>query len=115
MLRSTLLFVLALSLLAFSTPASVVPRALSATDKQAYLKAHNTERAKFGAKALTWSNELADKAESWASHCIFKHSGGTLGPFGENLAAGTNESPAAAVQSWNTESSASEVVQLIHE
>jgi len=54
---------------------------------------------------LTWSNDLASKAQQWANGCVFKHSGGTLGPFGENLAAGTGDSYdiTAAVQSWTNE------------
>jgi hypothetical protein len=106
MLRSIIFFFLSLSVLSLCTPAPVVQRSLSAADKQAYLSAHNNERAKFGAEALVWSDKLANAAASWANHCIFKHSGGTLGPFGENLAAGTDESPASAVGSWNKESSA---------
>jgi len=38
---------------------------------------------------LTWSDELASKAQQWANNCVFKHSQGKLGPFGENLAAGS--------------------------
>jgi len=34
---------------------------------------------------------MADKAQSWASACVFEHSGGSLGPFGENLSAGTGD------------------------
>jgi len=56
------------------------------------LSAHNSFRASHGAPAMTWSNNLAAAAQSWANGCKFKHSGGTLGPFGENLAAGTGSS-----------------------
>jgi len=54
---------------------------------------------------LTWSDNLASKAQGWADNCKFVHSGGTLGPFGENLAAGTGSSYdiAAAVKSWTDE------------
>ncbi|EIM92857.1 PR-1-like protein [Stereum hirsutum FP-91666 SS1] len=70
-----------------------------------YLTAHNTVRAQHGASDLTWSDELASAAQSYSAKCVFQHSGGTLGPFGENLAAGTGDSYdiAAAVKSWTDE------------
>ncbi|KIM48031.1 hypothetical protein M413DRAFT_439732 [Hebeloma cylindrosporum] len=58
-------------------------------DIQVYLRAHNSVRSQHGAVDLTWSDDLAAKAQQWANGCQFKHSGGSLGPFGENLAAGT--------------------------
>jgi len=71
---------------------------------QQWLDRHNAARAAHGAPALTWSNDLANAALSWASGCKFKHSGGTLGRFGENLAAQTGSmSPAQAVQMWMDE------------
>ena len=62
-------------------------------------------RAQHGAADLTWSDDLAASAQTWANNCVFKHSGGTLGPFGENLAAGTGSSYgiASAVKSWTHE------------
>lgn len=96
----------------------------SQSDISQYLSAHNTIRAQHGAAPLTWSDELASKAQEWANKCVFQHSGGTLGPFGgkravtmlqilsnaephfvENLAAGTGSSYgiAAAVKSWTDE------------
>ncbi|KAF9056351.1 CAP domain-containing protein [Panaeolus papilionaceus] len=77
----------------------------SDSDIQAYLSAHNTIRAQHGASPLTWNNDLAAKAQQWANGCQFKHSGGSLGAFGENLAAGTgsNYDIAAAVKSWTDE------------
>ncbi|KIP12021.1 hypothetical protein PHLGIDRAFT_62838 [Phlebiopsis gigantea 11061_1 CR5-6] len=79
--------------------------ATSSSDISAYLSAHNTIRAQHGASDLTWSDELASKAQQWANGCVFQHSGGSLGPFGENLAAGTGSSYdiAAAVKSWTDE------------
>lgn len=75
---------------------------------------HNSFRAQHGASSMTWNNEMASKAQQWANGCVFKHSGGTLGPFGgkymtpvgflfqhfnslcvENLAAGTGTSYSA--------------------
>lgn len=55
------------------------------SDIQAYLDGHNNVRAKHGAAALTWSDKLAAAAQKWADHCVFEHSGGSLGPYGENL------------------------------
>jgi len=79
----------------------------SVSDINAYLDAHNTVRAKHGAVALTWSNKLASKAQQWVNGCKFEHSGGTLGPYGENLAAGTGSFDiSAAVGLWTAEASA---------
>ncbi|KAF5313070.1 hypothetical protein D9619_003028 [Psilocybe cf. subviscida] len=77
----------------------------SQADIQAYLAGHNTIRAQHGASALTWNDNLASKAQEWANKCVFQHSGGQLGPFGENLAAGTGSSYgiAAAIKSWTDE------------
>lgn len=55
---------------------------VSADDISSYLSAHNNERAQHGAAPLTWSNDLSAKAQQWANGCVFKHSGGSLGPFG---------------------------------
>ncbi|TFK57344.1 PR-1-like protein [Heliocybe sulcata] len=77
----------------------------SGGDIDQYLSAHNSVRAQHGASALSWSDNLAGKAQQWANGCKFQHSGGSLGPFGENLAAGTGDSYdiAAAVKSWTDE------------
>ncbi|KIJ45131.1 hypothetical protein M422DRAFT_29984 [Sphaerobolus stellatus SS14] len=77
----------------------------SQSDINAYLSAHNTVRAQHGAAALTWSQDLANKAQQWANGCVFKHSGGSLGPFGENLAAGTGSGYGIpqAIKSWTDE------------
>ncbi|KAJ3505096.1 hypothetical protein NLJ89_g7594 [Agrocybe chaxingu] len=93
------------------TPAAVVPPAntgsggTSGADIQAYLAGHNTVRAQHGAAPLTWNDNLASKAQEWANGCQFKHSGGALGAFGENLAAGTGSSYsiAQAIKSWTDE------------
>ncbi|KAJ7814045.1 CAP domain-containing protein, partial [Mycena leptocephala] len=60
-------------------------------DVQLYLEIHNVERSEHGAFALVWNDTLADVAQTWAGKCTNKHSGGTLGPFGEYLAAGTGQ------------------------
>ncbi|EPQ60852.1 PR-1-like protein [Gloeophyllum trabeum ATCC 11539] len=79
----------------------------SGSDIDQYLSTHNSVRAQHGASPLTWSDDLAGKAQQWANGCDFKHSGGSLGPFGENLAAGTGDSYgiASAVKSWTDEAS----------
>ncbi|KDQ63810.1 hypothetical protein JAAARDRAFT_76028 [Jaapia argillacea MUCL 33604] len=77
----------------------------SASDIDQYLQAHNSVRQHHGASDLTWNNNLASKAQQWANGCVFKHSGGKLGPYGENLAAGTGGAYgiAAAIKSWTDE------------
>ncbi|KAI0724475.1 CAP domain-containing protein [Cerioporus squamosus] len=79
--------------------------ATSQSDIDAYLQAHNSVRAQHGASPLSWSDDLAASAQSWANNCVFQHSGGKLGPFGENLAAGTGGSYGIgpAVKSWTDE------------
>lgn len=70
-----------------------------------YLDDQNSVRAQHGASPLTWNNTLAAAAQQWANGCVFQHSGGTLGPYGENLAAGTGSSYgiSAAISSWTSE------------
>ncbi|EDR15062.1 uncharacterized protein LACBIDRAFT_228207, partial [Laccaria bicolor S238N-H82] len=74
-------------------------------DIQAYLSAHNAVRAQHGAAALSWSDNLASKAQKWANGCKFEHSGAYLAFKTENLAAGTGSAYniAAAVKSWTDE------------
>lgn len=77
----------------------------SPSDIQAFLDGHNTLRAQHGAAPLTWNTDLATKAQQWADNCVFVHSKGELGPYGENLAAGTGpdyDIP-AALKSWSDE------------
>jgi len=70
------------------------------------LTAHNTVRAQHGAVDLTWSDDLATAAQNWASGCVFQHSGGSLGAFGENLAAGSSDYTIAdGVGDWASEAS----------
>ena len=82
---------------------TIFPRT-SQSDIDTYLSAHNTVREAHGAADLVWSDTLANAAQSWANGCVFKHSGGSLGPYGENLAAGTgNFAITDAVTSWTNE------------
>lgn len=68
---------------------------LAATNSQpnaeeiAFLTSHNLVRSRFNARPLNWSTTLADRAQTWASGCRFEHSNGQVGPYGENIAAGT--------------------------
>ncbi|KAN0128370.1 CAP domain containing protein [Lactarius tabidus] len=79
---------------------------VSADDIATWLSDHNSVRAQYGASDLTWSDDLSSKAQQWANGCVFKHSGGTLGAFGENLAAGTgNYTITNAVDDWVSEAS----------
>ncbi|KAF8516969.1 PR-1-like protein [Hysterangium stoloniferum] len=81
--------------------------ATSPGDIALYLSTHNAARAAHGASPLTYSQSLAAKAQQWVDGCVFKHSGGTLGPFGENLAAGTGDGYGIkeAIASWTGEAS----------
>ncbi|KAG8915537.1 hypothetical protein FRC00_003189, partial [Tulasnella sp. 408] len=49
--------------------------------------------------------ELAAAAKTWADKCVFEHSKGSLGPYGENLAAGTGSAydVSSAMKSWTDE------------
>ena len=56
-----------------------------------YLDGHNLLRMQFNAANLSWSDDLSSAAHLWANSCEFEHSGGSLGPYGETLAAGTGD------------------------
>jgi pathogenesis-related protein 1 len=106
-MKSVALFTLAYIAPALASPVRSLDKDTStgSADIIAYLNAHNTVRSKHGAKALVWNSTLATAAQKWANGCVFKHSGGALGPYGENLAAGTGSFPiASAVGSWANES-----------
>jgi uncharacterized protein YkwD len=81
------------------------PLTPSEADQKAYLDGHNIIRSQHGALPLLWNQTLSDKGASWAARCEFEHSGGTLGPFGENLAAGIGQTAAKAVKLWTDEQS----------
>lgn len=52
---------------------------------QEALDGHNKIRAQHGASPLTWSDTVAKAAETWANKCVWKHSMGATGNYGENL------------------------------
>lgn len=91
------------------------------TVAQEYVDAHNAVRAAVTAPSnysgtwvplpdVTWSEEVAASAQQWANHlrdelnCGLEHEGSGTG-YGENLAAGTNLTPAKAVEMWASEKS----------
>jgi uncharacterized protein YkwD len=80
---------------------------------QAWLDAHNTERANAmpvpspALAPLTWSDTVAATAQAWADRCQFVHNTGS--GYGENLyaAGGSRAStPAQIVTDWASEKSA---------
>ncbi|KAJ7249309.1 CAP domain-containing protein, partial [Mycena rebaudengoi] len=74
---------------------------------QEYVDIHNWERSNHGASNLVWNDTLAGTAQYWADQCLNVHSNSRLGPFGENLAAGTGGAftIAEALGMWNDEAS----------
>ncbi|KAL1918288.1 uncharacterized protein VTP21DRAFT_2948 [Calcarisporiella thermophila] len=80
---------------AFHAPQPVA--SLSQGDIATILDAHNRLRARHGAPPLTWSDSLANAAQSWANQCRMEHS---HGKFGENLAWGSSSWRAAVEESW---------------
>ncbi|KAF8559183.1 PR-1-like protein [Imleria badia] len=58
-------------------------------EESAFLQSHNLARSRFDVQPLNWSTSLASNAQTWVSGCRFEHSNGKLGPYGENIAAGT--------------------------
>ncbi|KAJ7591670.1 CAP domain-containing protein [Mycena floridula] len=55
----------------------------------AFLDAHNEIRQAHDAVDLTWSDTLAEKADLWASNCVWSNTNGVLlnEPYGENMVA----------------------------
>ena len=89
------------------TPAATPGAPPQGSVAQQFVAAHNRARAKHCAGPLTWSTKLAAYAQKWADTlkakgCAFGHSGG---PYGENLAAGTEGvlDPEATVAMWYDE------------
>jgi pathogenesis-related protein 1 len=94
---------------------------MPSTAAQEYVDAHNAVRAAVTAPSnysgtwvplpnVTWSEQVAASAQQWANHlrdelnCGLQHEGSGTG-YGENLAAGTNLTPARAVEMWASEKS----------
>ncbi|KAM0755915.1 PR-1-like protein [Meredithblackwellia eburnea MCA 4105] len=69
------------------------------------LKTHNDFRALHGANPLVWSDTLAAAAQTWANKCVWQHSMGAVGPYGENLAAtaGYASTIADGINMWSAE------------
>ncbi|KAG0075758.1 hypothetical protein BGZ90_009521 [Linnemannia elongata] len=91
-----------------SLPASEIPETtdekfkasgLSGEEIQGILDHHNYYRSLHGAPALTWNWEAANFGENWLQYCAFQHS---RDKFGENLAAGYSDFP-AAIKGWYDE------------
>lgn len=87
-----------------STDATAEPGPPDALARE-LLGAHNRYRAHHCARPLVWSADLARTASDWAAalrddNCAFQHS---QTAYGENLAAGTSLSGAAAVELWYRE------------
>ncbi|EKM81187.1 hypothetical protein AGABI1DRAFT_112878 [Agaricus bisporus var. burnettii JB137-S8] len=97
-MKLTLTFLVAI---ASSVSATVLNDKRDAFSDQA-LSVHNSYRAQYGAGALTYDNNLAAGAASYAAQCNFAHSGGN---FGENLFAssGSGATINNAVDSWMAE------------
>ncbi|KWU43283.1 PR-1-like protein [Rhodotorula sp. JG-1b] len=49
------------------------------------LSEHNTFRGTHHAEPLVWNTTIQTAAQKWADHCVWEHSGGKVGPYGENL------------------------------
>jgi uncharacterized protein YkwD len=79
-------FTALVALLATAAFASATPTDVSHTverrSSQEWLSAHNTVRARHGARALTWGTDLEAAAKNWAQRCVWQHSGGAVGPYG---------------------------------
>jgi len=71
----------------FALPQAPRPQAPADIRAEA-LARHNNFRALHGASPLVWSADLATAANTWASKCVFKHSGGQVGPYGGTLSNG---------------------------
>ncbi|BGP50609.1 hypothetical protein JCM10450v2_006528 [Rhodotorula kratochvilovae] len=91
-----------------STSAAAPGSTLGADIRAAVLNEHNTFRAQHAAPPLVWDQALADSAASWANRCVFQHSQGAVGPYGENLAASagsgvTVQTAISGIKAWEAE------------
>lgn len=88
------------SILACSALCAISSTALCADSmRQAVVGLHNTLRSMHAAPPLVWDQSLADYARKYGKQCRFEHS---LGPYGENLAAGY-ATPEQALLDWYDE------------
>ncbi|KAK7441982.1 hypothetical protein VKT23_016260 [Stygiomarasmius scandens] len=103
----TTVFSLFLVVGAYSASIGVLPKRATEDEKTQYLQIHNDLRTQHGADPLSWNDTLADAAQTWANNCVWEHSGGEVGPYGENLAAGYGGGYdiAKALDSWSSEAS----------
>ncbi|KAG0378508.1 hypothetical protein BGX24_003633 [Mortierella sp. AD032] len=72
---------------------------LSQAEIQSILDTHNKYRKMHGVPDVTWNAEAAKFGDNYLQPCAFKHSGGK---YGENLAAGQKDFP-AAIKAWYDE------------
>lgn len=88
---------------------------IGTAQKFAFLSSHNAVRATHGANPLTWSDALAEMAESWASSCQFKATNGILRekPYGEVIAAATGFFPISSAVDLFVKDSGTEMVFLL--
>ncbi|RUP51208.1 CAP domain-containing protein [Jimgerdemannia flammicorona] len=86
-----------------ANPISLNKRAVSQSDIDSILQAHNGYRAKHGSPPLVWDTAMADFAANWADGCSVgnPHSGGKDG---ENVAFGYKDWT-SAVAAWYDEGS----------
>ncbi|OAQ68639.1 extracellular SCP domain-containing protein Pry1 [Pochonia chlamydosporia 170] len=98
MLLSNIFSLLAVSGIVAAAPTELEARQ-SGNFKAEMIEAHNFFRGQHSAQPLTWNENLANKAQSWANTCNWSHSGS-----GENLASGTGfTSWGAFVNLWGAE------------
>jgi len=76
-----------------SHAAAIHARRADSVTANTFLTAHNDVRASYNVQPLTWSQDLASKAQEWANGCKLKNTDGSLSsePYGENIAAGVGQ------------------------
>ncbi|KAH9524802.1 fruiting body protein sc7 precursor [Bulinus truncatus] len=82
----------------------------------AFLKAHNDERANHSLLPLVWDQTLSDYAGKWSANCKWEHSEGI---YGENLYSSSAKSDNVdsakhAVKAWNSCMARHTVIGLWH-
>ncbi|KAM0789139.1 hypothetical protein ACM66B_003192 [Microbotryomycetes sp. NB124-2] len=87
-----------------NTPESTGPK----LDKQfsQALEAHNKYRALHGVPPLEWDTKAASAAKKWFDNCVWEHSKGAVGSYGENLfavSASGIKDPTDGIGSWYNE------------